>query len=45
MFNEWSAVQIGHIDLRKEKDFFKKADLVKEKILELNEHYKFYTQS
>ena len=34
-------VQVGHVDLRKEKDFFKKIDLVKEKILELNEKYKF----
>ena len=41
IFNEWDNIHIGHIDLRKEKDFFKKADLVKEKILELNEHYKF----
>jgi Holliday junction resolvasome RuvABC endonuclease subunit len=34
-------IQVGHIDLRKEKDFFKKVDLVKTKIIELNEKYKF----
>ena len=41
VFNEWNAVHIGHIDLRKEKDFFRKVDLVKEKIEELNNQYKF----
>jgi Holliday junction resolvasome RuvABC endonuclease subunit len=41
VFNQWDCIHIGHIDLRKEKDFFKKVDLVKEKIEELNEHYKF----
>ena len=34
-------IHTGHIDLRKEKDFFKKVDLVKEKIVELNSNYKF----
>ena len=41
IFNKWEAVHIGHIDLRKEKDFFKKVDLVKEKIEELHKQYKF----
>lgn len=41
VFNQWDNVHIGHIDLRKEKDFFKKVDLVKNKIIELNDHYKF----
>ena len=34
-------IHTGHIDLRKEKDFFKKVDLVKEKIIELNKKYNF----
>jgi len=34
-------IHVGHIDLRKEKDFFKKIDLVKEKIIELNNQYGF----
>ena len=34
-------IQVGYIDLRKEKEFFKKVDLVKLKIIELNEKYKF----
>ena len=34
-------IHVGYIDLRKEKDFFRKVDLVKEKIVELNEKYKF----
>jgi len=41
VFNEWNCVQIGHIDLRKEKDFFKKIDIVKEKIIELHKTYSF----
>lgn len=41
VFNEWNAVHIGHIDLRKEKDFFKKVDLVKNKIEELHQQYNF----
>lgn len=41
VFNEWNCVHIGHIDLRKEKDFFKKIDLVKEKIEELHKQYNF----
>ena len=41
VFNEWDCVHIGHIDLRKEKDFFKKIDLVKEKIEELHKQYNF----
>ena len=41
VFNQWDNVHIGHIDLRKEKDFFKKVDLIKQKIIELNEQYKF----
>ena len=41
IFNEWNAVHIGHVDLRKEKDFFKKIDLVKEKIEELHKQYNF----
>jgi Holliday junction resolvasome RuvABC endonuclease subunit len=41
VFNEWNCVEIGHIDLRKEKDFFKKIDLVKEKIKELQKQYDF----
>ena len=41
VFNEWNCVQIGHIDLRKEKAFFKKVDLVKEKIEELHKQYNF----
>ncbi len=41
VFNEWNAVHIGHVDLRKEKDFFKKVDLVKEKIEELHKQYSF----
>ena len=41
VFNEWNAVHIGHVDLRKEKDFFKKVDLVKEKIEELHKRYSF----
>jgi Holliday junction resolvasome RuvABC endonuclease subunit len=40
VFNQWNNVQIGHIDLRKEKDFFKKVDLIKKKIIELNDKYK-----
>lgn len=39
IFNEWNVVHIGHIDLRKEKDFFKKIDLVKEKIEALHKQY------
>ena len=34
-------LHVGHIDLRKEKDFFKKVDMVKAKIIELNTQYKF----
>jgi len=41
VFNEWNAIHIGHVDLRKEKDFFKKIDLVKEKIEELHKQYNF----
>ena len=41
VFNEWNAVHIGHIDLRKEKEFFKKIDLVKNKIEELHKQYNF----
>ena len=41
VFNEWNCVHIDHIDLRKEKDFFKKIDLVKEKIENLHEQYDF----
>ena len=41
VFNEWNCVHIGHIDLRKEKDFFKKVDLVKAKIEELHKQYNF----
>jgi len=41
VFNEWNSVHIGHIDLRKEKDFFKKIDMVKEKIEELHKQYNF----
>ena len=41
VFNKWNAVHIGHVDLRKEKDFFKKVDLVKEKIEELHKQYNF----
>lgn len=41
VFNEWNCVQIGHIDLRKEKEFFKKVDLIKEKIEELHKQYNF----
>ena len=41
VFNEWNAVHIGHIDLRKEKDFFKKVDLVRKKITELHKQYNF----
>lgn len=39
IFNQWNCVHIGHIDLRKEKDFFKKVDMVKEKIIELHQQY------
>lgn len=41
VFNEWNCVQSGHVDLRKEKDFFKKIDLVKAKIEELHKQYDF----
>jgi len=41
VFNQWDCVHVGHVDLRKEKNFFKKVDLVKEKIIELNEKYNF----
>ena len=41
IFNEHDAIHIGHVDLRKEKDFFKKVDLVKEKIIALHKQYKF----
>lgn len=41
IFNNYDNVCIGHIDLRKEKDFFKKIDLVKTKIKELHKKYKF----
>ena len=41
IFNKWDCVHIGHIDLRKEKDFFKKVDLVKNKIEELHKKYNF----
>ena len=41
VFNEWNCVHIGHVDLRKEKDFFKKVDLVKAKIEELHKQYDF----
>jgi Holliday junction resolvasome RuvABC endonuclease subunit len=34
-------IHVGHIDLRKEKDFFGKVDLVKTKIIELDTKYKF----
>ena len=34
-------VHAGHIDLRKEKSFFKKVDIVKQKIIDLNEEYNF----
>ena len=40
VFNQWDNVHIGHVDLRKEKDFFKKVDLIKNKIVELNNKYK-----
>ena len=39
IFNEYNAIHLGHIDLRKEKDFFKKIDLVKEKIEKLHKQY------
>ena len=41
VFNERNCVQVGHIDLRKEKEFFKKIDVVKEKIKELHKQYNF----
>lgn len=41
VFNQWDNIHIGHIDLRKEKDFFKKVDLIKQKIIDLNEKYSF----
>ena len=41
VFNKWNAVHIGHIDLRKEKDFFKKIDLVKNEINRLHKQYNF----
>ena len=41
VFNEWNCVQVGHIDLRKEKDFFKKIDIVRSEIEKLNQQYKF----
>ena len=41
IFDRWNAVHIGHIDLRKEKDFFKKVDLVRNKIEELHKQYNF----
>jgi Holliday junction resolvasome RuvABC endonuclease subunit len=41
IFNNYDNICIGHIDLRKEKDFFKKIDLVKTKIKELYAKYKF----
>jgi Holliday junction resolvasome RuvABC endonuclease subunit len=41
VFNQWDNIHIGHVDLRKEKDFFKKVDLIKKKIEELNEKYNF----
>ena len=41
VFNKWNTVHIGHVNLRKEKDFFKKVDLVKEQITELHKQYKF----
>jgi Holliday junction resolvasome RuvABC endonuclease subunit len=39
VFNQWNSVHVGHVDLRKEKDFFKKIDIVKEKIIELHKQY------
>ena len=36
-----NVVNIGHIDLRKEKDFFRKVDTIKAKIIELDNKYKF----
>ena len=41
VFNEWNSIHIGHVDLRKEKTFFKKVDIVKEKIEELHKKYGF----
>jgi Holliday junction resolvasome RuvABC endonuclease subunit len=41
VFNEYNCIHIGHVDLRKEKDFFKKIDLVKEKIEQLHKQYNF----
>ena len=41
VFNKYDCIHIGHIDLRKEKDFFKKVDLVKNKIEELHKQYDF----
>ncbi len=41
VFNHWDNIHIGHIDLRKEKDFFKKVDLIKQKVVELHEKYNF----
>ena len=41
VFNEWENVHIGHINLKKEKDFFKKIDIIKEKIEELHKQYNF----
>ena len=41
VFNEYDNIHIGHIDLRKEKDFFKKVDIVRKKIEELHKQYEF----
>jgi len=41
VFDKHNSVHIGHVDLRKEKDFFKKIDLVKEQIKQLHEQYNF----
>ena len=41
IFNNHNVVHIGHIDLRKEKDFFRKIDLMKAEIIELDKKYKF----
>ena len=41
IFDKNNVVNIGHIDLRKEKDFFRKVDTIKAKIIELDNKYKF----
>jgi Holliday junction resolvasome RuvABC endonuclease subunit len=42
VFHEFGdPIHVGHVDLRKEKDFFKKIDMVKYKIEELHRQYNF----